>query len=75
MSTGLIDRIDTEKDVMRYGAVTENHHHLYCSDSDGVEDYYDEELTKLLIEYFNREQIPNFKFEDLRLQINGKFNK
>jgi Fur family transcriptional regulator, peroxide stress response regulator len=69
----LLKRVKTDKDVMRYDAVMENHHHLYCSASDRIEDYYDNELNELLDEYFEKKGIPNFKIEDIKLQIIGKF--
>lgn len=73
VSNGLIRRVDTERDIMRYDAITESHHHIYCSDSNRIEDYKDEELNKLLTEYFQKKQIPDFKIEDLKLHIIGKF--
>lgn len=73
ISCGLIKRVKTERDIMRYDANVETHHHLYCSDSDRIEDYNDEKLNEILIEYFNKKKIPNFKIEDLKLNIIGKF--
>ena len=70
---GLIKKIKTEKDIMRYDAFLENHHHLYASDSDKIEDYIDNELNELLEKHFERRRIPGFKIEDLKLQIIGKF--
>jgi Fur family peroxide stress response transcriptional regulator len=69
----LINRVRTDRDIMRYDAVLESHHHIYCSDSDRIEDYKDEELNRLLSEYFNNKEIPNFKIEDIKLQILGKY--
>lgn len=69
----LIKKVKTEKDVMRYDAITENHHHIYCSDSDNIKDYFDEELNDLLEMYFSKHSIPGFIIEDIKLQINGKF--
>jgi len=73
VSCGLIRRVKTEKDSMRYDAIIENHHHLYCSESDRIEDYNDEELNSLLETYFETKGIPDFKIEDIKLQIMGKF--
>jgi len=73
VSCGLINRVRTERDIMRYGAILESHHHIYCSDSDRIEDYKDDELNRLLSEYFNNKGIPNFKIEDIKLQILGKY--
>jgi Fur family transcriptional regulator, peroxide stress response regulator len=69
----LIKRVKTEKDVMRYDAIVENHHHIYCSDSDNIEDYFDDDLNKLLDNYFKNKKIPDFKVEDIKLQIIGKY--
>lgn len=35
---GLVHKVKTEKDIMRYDAVTQSHHHLYCSESNRIED-------------------------------------
>ncbi|MFC0878564.1 Fur family transcriptional regulator [Saccharicrinis sp. FJH2] len=74
VSCGLIQRVQTERDHMRYDALMENHHHLYCPETDRIEDYNDEELNELLAGYFKKKNIPNFKIEDLKLQIIGKFD-
>ena len=69
----LIKKVKTERDVMRYDAVMENHHHLYCSDSDRIEDYFDAELNGLIEKYFENKKIPDFKIEDIKIKIIGKF--
>jgi Fur family peroxide stress response transcriptional regulator len=69
----LIRRVKTDKDIMRYDAVLDHHHHLYCSESDRIEDYEDDELTGLLEQYFSKKNIPGFEIEDIKLQINGRF--
>ncbi len=71
----LIKRVKTEKDVMRYDAIMESHHHIYCSDSDQIEDFFDDNLNKLLDDYFEKKQIPDFKIEDIKLHIIGKYKK
>ena len=75
VSSKLINKVKTEKDIMRYDAIMESHHHLYCSESDRIEDYNDNELNELLEKYFEKKGIPGFKIEDIKLQIIGKFNK
>lgn len=74
-SNKLIKKVKTERDVMRYDAVMESHHHLYCSESDRIEDYKDNELNELLEKYFETKGIPDFQIEDIKLQIIGKFMK
>ena len=75
VENGLIKKVKTEKDFMRYDAIMESHHHIYCSDSDRIEDYNDKELTELLEKYFEKKKIPDFKIEDIKLQIIGKYLK
>jgi Fur family peroxide stress response transcriptional regulator len=75
VSRDLIKKVKTERDIMRYDAVMESHHHLYCSESDRIEDYNDNELNELLEKYFETKGIPDFKIEDIKLQIIGKFIK
>jgi Fur family transcriptional regulator, peroxide stress response regulator len=69
----LIKKVKTEKDIMRYDALMENHHHLYCSESDRIEDFIDTELNDMIVNYFKDKNIPDFKIEDIKLQITGKF--
>ena len=71
---GLIRKVKTDRDVMRYDAILEKHHHLYCADSDRIEDYYDEDLNRVLEKYFNKKNIPGFEIKEIRLQISGKFD-
>ncbi|HZJ73575.1 MAG TPA: transcriptional repressor [Perlabentimonas sp.] len=70
---GLIRRVKTDKDIMRYELDAPNHHHLYCLESDRIEDYFDNELNELLSDYFKKKSIPNFTIEDIKLQITGVF--
>jgi Fur family peroxide stress response transcriptional regulator len=71
----LISKVKTEKDTMRYDAVMESHHHIYCSDSERIEDFHDRELNELLEKYFEKKKIPGFKIEDIKLQIIGKYTR
>ena len=71
---GLVKKVKTEKDVMRYDAILENHHHLYCEDNERIEDFFDDELDTMIEKYFQRKKIPNFKVKDIKLQIIGTFN-
>jgi Fur family peroxide stress response transcriptional regulator len=73
VANGLIKKVKTERDVMRYDAVMEHHHHLYCSGSDRIEDFVDNELNEMIEKYFEKKNIPDFKIEDINLQIIGQF--
>jgi Fur family peroxide stress response transcriptional regulator len=70
---GLIKKIRTEEDVMRYDPVLEKHHHLYCQKSNTIADYYDEQLNRIIRDYFKNKDISNFKIEDVKIHIIGEF--
>ena len=70
---GIVSRVKTDDEVMRYDFVKEKHHHLYCAESERIEDYYDKELDKIIENYLKNKTIPNFKIKDIRLQIVGNF--
>lgn len=69
----IIKKVKTDKDIMRYDAITENHHHLYYTDTDRIEDYFDEKLNNMLKNYFEKKKIPHFQIDDIKLQIIGKY--
>ncbi len=75
VENGLIKRVTTDRDFMRYDGILESHHHLYCSTCDLIEDYHDPDLNKLLKNYFESKNIPGFKIEEFVLQIKGTFSK
>ena len=70
---GLIKKITTDKDVIRYDGLLTHHHHLHSTESVLIKDYIDEELDKLLTDYFNKKRLNDFKIEEISLQIKGKF--
>jgi len=69
----IIRKVKTDKDIMRYDAILESHHHLYCSESNRIEDYFDNDLDEILMKYFNKKHLPDFEIEDIKLQIKGRF--
>lgn len=71
----LIKKVKTDKDIMRYDAFLKKHHHLYCLETDRIEDYVDDELNKMIDEYFIKKKITGFKIRDIKLQIIGEFKK
>lgn len=70
---GLINRVKTDREIMRYDAITENHHHLYDLDSEKISDLYDLELSTLIEDYLKRKNIPGFSIENIKLQISGRY--
>lgn len=71
----IINKVKTDYGIMRYDPVMKRHHHLYCIDSERIEDYEDDELNEILVRYFKKKKIKGFKIEDIKLQILGKFNE
>ena len=69
----IIRKVKTDKDIMRYDGVLENHHHLYCKECDYIEDFISEKLDNLLKEFFENNPIDNFIIDDVKLQIGGNF--
>lgn len=72
---GIIKKVKTDADIMRYDAVVAKHHHLYCADSERIEDFIDPKLDEMLEKYLKEKRIPNFQINDIKLQIVGKFKK
>ena len=71
---GIVKRVRTEKGILRYDAVQVKHHHIYCTDSERIEDYNDRELSAMLEEYFSKHKIHGFDIEELSLHIIGRYN-
>lgn len=69
----LLKKVKNEKDVMRYDAIMQQHHHLYCTETERIEDFEDPDLNKLITEYFKHKKIKGFKVKDITLQITGEF--
>jgi Fur family peroxide stress response transcriptional regulator len=74
VENNLLKKVKTEKDIMRYDPYLTNHHHLYCAETERIEDFEDEKLNELISDYFKKYKIKNFKIQDIKLQITGKFN-
>jgi Fur family peroxide stress response transcriptional regulator len=71
----LLKKVKTEGGIMRYDPLQSTHHHLYCEESDRIEDYEDENLDQLITDYFNRKGIKNFNIQNIQLHITGTFKK
>lgn len=72
---GLITRVKTENDVIRYDAIPEKHHHLYSPESERLEDFYDDKLFELIDKYLKKNKIPGFEVKDIRIQLIGTFRE
>jgi Fur family peroxide stress response transcriptional regulator len=69
----LLRKVKNEKDVMRYDAIMQKHHHLYCIETDKIEDFEDPELDKIITQYFAEKKMKGFVIKDITLQITGEF--
>lgn len=73
VENGLLTKVKSERDIMRYDAVMNHHHHLYCRENERIEDFEDPDLDRMLSDYFEKNKIKGFRIEDIKLQITGKF--
>jgi Fur family transcriptional regulator, peroxide stress response regulator len=69
----VINKVETEKNIIRYDAISDAHHHLISDESNLIRDYRNEEITKMLEKYFKKNEIQDFDIEEIKLQIIGKF--
>lgn len=68
---GIIRKIPTEGDTMRYDAVLDNHHHLLDKNSNGIKDFFDDELTGMIQNYFDENPIEGFEVSDIKISLMG----
>lgn len=73
VEAGIIERVRTSRDIMRYDMISEKHHHIYINGSDTIVDFYDPDLDELLEGYFRNRKIPGIEVDDLKIQITGRF--
>lgn len=71
---GIAKKVDTQNEIMRYDAIMEPHHHLYCENTNRIEDYYDGELSKLVSDYLKKKNPQNFEVSEVKIQLVGNFN-
>ena len=69
----LLKRVKTESGTMRFDPMLNKHHHLYCKDTDRIEDFKDDQLDVLITDYLAKKGIENFVVQDFQLQITGTF--
>jgi len=72
---GIINMVHTDKNVVRYDAVTSRHIHIYSEEDNRIDDYFDDELYALIDDYLKKKEIKGFSVEDVRVEFLGKFTK
>jgi len=75
VAKNVINKVETEKNRIRYDAITEPHHHLISTETGLITDYQNDEIHNILREYFEKNKIDEFEIEEIKLQITGKFKK
>jgi Fur family peroxide stress response transcriptional regulator len=73
VANNLLKKVKTENGIMRYDSFLSSHHHLYCKQTDRIEDYEDTQLDELIRAYFKDKGIKDFEIQDIKLQITGTF--
>ena len=72
VSASLAAKVMSANGTARYDGYMDHHSHLYCVNTEEIVDFEDEQLSKLIQNYFKNKKIKNFKINDIRLQINGE---
>lgn len=70
---GILKKVKTDKDVMRYEGYLERHHHLFCDKTHQIKDFHNKELDAIIQNYFSKYKIKDFEIKDFQLNINGVF--
>jgi Fur family peroxide stress response transcriptional regulator len=71
VQVGLIDKVATTEGQMRYDSNMSNHGHIYCRNTNEIIDFYDEELNRVIIEFFKKKRVSNLRIKNISLNING----
>lgn len=70
---GIIKKVQTNKNVVRYDAILDTHFHLYSVQDNRIDDYFDEELLMMIKSHFDKKGIRGFELNDISLQLIGDF--
>ncbi len=68
---GLVGKVASISGKLRYDSNLGAHGHIYCHNTDEIIDYYDEDLNRLIIDFFKKKKIGNLKIKNITLNING----
>jgi len=70
---GIVNRVLTSRNVVRYDAILEPHIHLYSKEENRIEDFMDDELLALIRLHLEKKRIRNFSVKDINIQLIGEF--
>ena len=68
----LITRVLSEEGKSRYDFNTQQHHHIYISNTDKIIDYYDPKLQKILTSYLKSKKLTNLTINELQVHIKAE---
>ena len=69
---GIIAKLRTEDNIMRYDPLVKEHHHIYVKDKGDIIDYFDDELTELVKKYLsNKNEFSKIEIESIKINISG----
>lgn len=69
---GLADKVMTDEGYLRYDGNMHHHGHIYCSNTQEIIDFEDDELHGILKDYFTKKKINNLSVKDIKIQILGE---
>ena len=73
VNKGIVVKIHTDDNIMRYDPVVEEHHHIYLDEEGEILDYYDEELTELVKNYLkNKEELNSIEIDKIKINLLGR---
>jgi len=70
-TSGIINKVMTQEGIKRYDPIVENHGHIYCSNTNEIIDFYDEELNSLIHSFIAKKKLHNLRIKNVSLQICG----
>ena len=57
---------------MRYDGKTDQHNHIFLSNTNEIIDFYDEDLIQLISQHLSKRNIENFNVKNISLRIEGE---
>ena len=71
VTVGLANKVMNHKGNLRYDGFTQQHHHIYCLNTEEIIDFEDPELENYIKQYFKDKNISNIDIEKINIQVHG----
>jgi len=72
VNSGMIRKVPTSDGLMRYDGKTDQHNHIYLSNTNEIIDFYDEDLIHLISQHLSKRNIENLNVKNISLRIEGE---